>query len=219
MPSISVIDGLGAQQLVQTLPSVGQSNKAGSLPIVMASDSDPVATVSVGFAKVVASNNITRLANTTAYTAGQIIGGSATVGFANNGFTFPSAARTAGGVFQINRARLYKSQANALGTFELVLFRAQPTITVGDAGAFSSGVPLGNSVAASRVVGRFAFDMTTALVGSDGAELAALPMSNSPILVSLPGAAVDLFGIIRSTGAYTPASAETFSVVLEGYAF
>lgn len=189
------------------------------LPIELAAGAEPVPTVASAFARVVSAPAIVRRANTNPYTVGQIVGGSATAGFSNNGFTFAGISRIPGGLVQLNRARLYKSQATAAGAFELVVFRGQPTITVGDAGAFATGVPLGTAAAAARIVARFNFDMTTALVGSDGAELAVAPVSTVPALVGLPQNASDLFGILRVTGAYTPASGEQISVALEGYAF
>lgn len=177
-----------------------------------------------GLLQAVVSNTLTRQANTTAYSAGQLIGGSASTGFANNGFTFSGFARagaaagvTAGRV-RLDRARLYKSQANLLGSFELRVFRAQPTITIADAGSFSAGVPIGAGGANARLVARFAFDFTTAVQGSDGSELAATTISGIPAVVGLPNGATDLFGLLIATGNYTPASGETFSVVLEGLA-
>lgn len=178
-----------------------------------------------GLIQAVVSNTLTRQANTTAYSAGQLIGGSASVGFAGNGFTFANFARAAAasgvtaGRVRLDRARLYKSQANLLGSFELRVFRAQPTITIADAGSFSAGVPIGAAGASARLVARFAFDFTTAVQGNDGSELAATTLSGLPAIVGLPTGATDLFGLLVATGAYTPASGETFSVVLEGLAF
>lgn len=172
-----------------------------------------------GLLRAVASTVLTRRANTTAYTAGQIVGGSAVAGFANNGMTFANFARIASGMVRLDRARLYKSQATAVGTFELCVFRGLPTISIADAGLFSAGVPVGVGSSDARLVARFAFDFATSRVGSDGAELAALPLSNSPAVVGLPANGTDLFALLISTGAYAPASGETFSVVLEGLAF
>lgn len=202
-----------------SVPSAGDLELTGSTALTDAQlRAAPVGTVATGFAFAVPSNILTRQANTTAYASGQIVGGSASVGFAGNGFTFSNIARVAGGQVQINRARLYKSQATAAGTFELAIFRAQPTLTIADAGAFASGVPVGNATANARLVARIALDMTGALVGSDGAELASTPIS-TPALIQLPAGASDLFAVLRATSAYTPLSGETFSVVLEGYAF
>lgn len=198
--------------------SLGIKTAANSLSIAPASDAQ-FSTLADTLARTVTSDIITRQANVVQYTAGQLVGGSATAGFTSNGLTFANTSRVTGGVVQINRIRLYKSNPTALGTFEVRFYRAQPTITIGDAGAVSTGTPVGNSASATRLVGRATFDMTTAAVGSDGAELAALPITGTPILASLPSGASSLFAVIVATAAYTPASGETFSIVLEGYSF
>jgi hypothetical protein len=177
----------------------------------------------------ISSNTITRLANTTAYSAGQLIGGSASTGFDGggtslNGFTFSSFARFASvadqtAMVRLDRARLYKSQANLLGAFELRIYRAKPTISVADAGSAASGVPVGSASVSARLIARFAFDFTTAVQGSDGSELAVTTLTTVPALGSMPIGATDLFGILVATGSYTPTSGETFSVVLEGLTF
>ena len=175
--------------------------------------------VADSYARIIAGSTIARLANTTAYATGQIIGGSATVASALNIMTFSGVSRTAGGVVRIERARLYKSNVSALGLFQLVLFRASPTLAAADAGALAGNVAVGNASSATRIVGRINFDMTGAMVGSDGAEVAGLPISGSGILCSPSGSAVDLYGVLIATGAYTPTSAETLSIVLELFAF
>ncbi len=181
--------------------------------------SDEIVSRDPSLPQIVISNTLARQANTTAYSAGQLIGGAAATGFASNGFTFSNFARGAGGRVRLDRARLYKSQANLLGSFELRVFRAQPTITIGDTGSFSAGVPIGAGGANARLVARFAFDFTTAVQGSDGSELAATTLSGFPAFVGLPNAGTDLFGLLVATGGYTPLSGETFSAVLEGLAF
>jgi hypothetical protein len=230
--TINIIDATGATQTVQTLPAVGQKTSSGSLPVTIASDqssvpvavSGVVATSADKFAVSIISTTLTRQANATAYSVGQLIGSSATTGLGTsgsiiNGFQFASFSRTAGGVIQLNRARLYKSQNTLLGKFELWVFRGIPTVTIGDTGVVASGVPIGSAGNANRLVGRFSFDMTTGAQGSDGAELGATPISGGSVLTTLPSGSSDLFGILVCTGAYTPVSGETFSVVLEGYTF
>ena len=199
--------------------SLGIKTAAASMSIAPASDAQ-FSSLADTLPRVIASTILTRRATTTAYAAGQLIGGAAAVGFTDNGLTFSNASRVAGGSVQINRVRLYKSQATALGTFEVRIYRAIPaTFSIGDTGVAATGISIGNAASNSRLVARAVFDMTTAVLGSDGAELAVLPLTGSPALVSLPSGASDLFAVIVATAAYTPASGETFSVILEGYTF
>lgn len=186
-----------------------------------------IPTVADGFAKTVVGTTLTRQANTTAYAAGRLIGGSGTTGFdggggsAVNGMTFTGIARTAGGVVRIDRARLYSSNAALVGVLELRLYRAKPTITIADTGDIAAGAPVGSANSAARLVGRIQFDKSLGVAGSDGMEIAAAPLYG-PIITTLPSGASDLFGLLVTAvggAGYTPVSGETLSVVLEGYGF
>lgn len=176
------------------------------------------------YARIISSNIMTRQANTTAYAAGQVIGGSATTGFDGggtslNGFTFTGFTRVAAGQGRIERIRLFTSVAALSGQFELRLFRGKPTITIADAGSFTTGVPVGNATATNRLIGRFSFDLSGGVAGSDGAEVAGVSVSGVPVLFSLPAGASDVFGILVAPVGYAPGIAQTFSFVAEGYAF
>src|SRR5213082_294872 len=84
---------------------------------------------------VTPSSSFTRLANTTAYASGQLVGDNATAGSVTR--MSWAAARVAAGSFSVRRARCNKStNTTANGLFWLHLYSASPTLTNGDAGAY-----------------------------------------------------------------------------------
>lgn len=184
-----------------------------------------------GLARAIVGNTINRRTNTTAYTAGQLIGGSATGGFDGgggatdaNGFTFPNFARSPGGMVQLTSLRMFKSQATAAGTTEFLVFRGKPAFTIADAAAITTsgtGVSMGSALATSpRLIARFSLDWTQAVVFADGAELAVIPQRGFPAFGSALPDGTSLFGIHVARGSgYSPLSGEAFFPVLEGLAF
>jgi hypothetical protein len=151
------------------------------------------------------SASFTRPANTTAYAAGQLVANSVTAGSVvpmafklDNSFPM--------GQFRLTRARLYKNGAvitNA--TFRLHLYQALPTVTNGDGGAWlSSGAAnwLGN------------VDIASMLAFSDGAAGTGSCPAGSEMIIR-QGQGTTVYGLLAALGAYTPASAEQFSAVIE----
>ena len=197
--------------------SLGAKTGAASMSVVPATDA-PFSTVADNYAKVVASNILTRPANVTPYDSGQIVG--VTGGLAAGRFIFPGLARINGGAVRLDRLRLYKSQATAVGSFQLWLFRGDPaSVGIADRAVASAQVAVGNAASALRLAGRVSFDMTGAAVGSDGAEVAGITITGPAILALAGAAETALYGVLVATGSYVPLSGETFSIVAEGYAF
>jgi hypothetical protein len=202
--------------------SVRQGNASNFNATVTPASGTVTATSADNYGRVISGTTLTRLPNATPYTAGQIIGASATIGSASNIMSFANIARTTGGVFRIDRARMFKSQTTTLGSFQLVLFRSSPTLAGADGAAITTSLSVGNSTSTVRVIGRLSFDMTNGLQGIDGVEVGGTPTIGSALEGQCATGSSDIYGILittPSTGSYTPSSGETISIVLEGYAF
>lgn len=150
-------------------------------------------------------SSFVRPANVTPYSVGGLVANSITASSVipmafqlDNGFPM--------GQFRITRARLYKTGAiitNA--TFRLHLYQALPAVTNGDGGAWlttNSGDWLGN------------IDISSMLAFSDGAAGTGSCPSGSEMFVRQKQGKV-IYGLLAALGAYTPASAEVFTAVIE----
>jgi hypothetical protein len=176
----------------------------------------PLPTYQPNYANVIASNVITRSANTTAYAAGGLVGASGvSVGAAGHLFTFSSVANANGGFVDFNGFRLFKTNNTKAGFFQLILFRASPTFTVADQGILENAVTVGNAASTSREIGRVNFDMSGGFQGSDGAIVRGVLVNASIFTAQAPVASRDIVGLLISTGVYTPISNEQFSIVAE----
>lgn len=154
---------------------------------------------------------LTRPADTTQYAAGDLVANSVTAGSVVK-LVFPRnklQGRTSG---KILGGSLKKSTvAVTTASFRLHLFTADPgAVTNGDNGAI---------VVAS--VGNYIgfLDFNFATLTADGniagaALLKAATAPATPIGFSLLGGGT-LYGLIEATGAYTPASGETFTATLD----
>lgn len=157
--------------------------------------------------KIAAS--FTRPANTTAYVAGYLVANSTTAGSVTPAsFT---VVPVAGASFQIQRVRINKTNTSLTNaSFRVHLFEASPTVTVGDGAAFNaSGVLACNQ--GLTYLGAAA--ITMGVSGSDGAS-GQLALA-SPIITS-PASGTAIYALVEALAAYTPASAETFTITLEG---
>ncbi|MGE4119858.1 MAG: hypothetical protein AB7F29_18475, partial [Candidatus Nitrosocosmicus sp.] len=108
----------------------------------------------------------------------------------------------------IRRVKLYKSGTSTTNaSFRVHIFKASPsTVTNGDNGAFSvSGV--------ADYCG--ALDVTIDRAFTDGACGFGVPVAGSELMVRLGGVANTLYALIEARAAYTPASAEVFTLALE----
>lgn len=148
------------------------------------------------------SVSFTRPSDTTAYAAGDLVANSTTAAS-----VVPLTWNTSSpsGAFKIMGVRLLKTAASVTNAqFRVHLYSATPTIaTAGDNSAFASNVS-GNAGWLGS------FDGTMVASHADGAAVVCLPTLQVPSRVA-EGAA--LFGLVVALAAYTPASAEVFTVV------
>lgn len=166
-------------------------------------------TVSVDtFAEVIVSNTITRPANTTQYTAGDIIANSATAASVTP-FTFADVCRESQ-VTRIERIRILKSGTSVTNAnFRVHFYSGDPGVpSNGDNGAFLTSV--------AKWIG--SADVTCDRAGTDGAIGTGLSLTNTPMTVKV-GTNHILYALLEARGAYTPASGETFTIKIEAYRF
>ena len=155
---------------------------------------------------------VTRPANTTQYTAGDLVADNVTAGsvtaiaFRKNRLSGRTKGKITGGLMRKSASTV------TVATFRLHLFSqaAAPTVTNGDNGAI-----VVNSIAS--YIGFLDFDFTTTgnngnIIGGAIAKRATAPAT--AISFDLTGGGT-VYGLIEATGAYTPASAETIDVVLD----
>lgn len=151
----------------------------------------------------VVSANFTRPSDTTAYASADLVANSTTAGSVTP-LSF-SAARYSGGSGMIRRARLLKTATSITNaSFRLHLYGSSPTVTNGDNAAWLSITAdyLGSIDFIFGVT--FSDDAMAVGVPSVGSEIPFIPASGSTI-----------YGLLEARGAYTPASAEVFTVYLD----
>ena len=155
---------------------------------------------------------LTRPADTTQYTANDLVGRQTSVVPVNSP-AIANAVVMKGDAFRLDRVRLRKSGivlTNA--SFRVHIFDRLPTWTVGDNGA---GGAIG-ALAVADMAGHCGFvdvtmDRASATAGAYGM---ANPSSGS--ITVAPQADTTIYVAIQATAAYTPASAEVFTVDIEG---
>jgi hypothetical protein len=108
--------------------------------------------------------------------------------------------------FKLKRARLFKSGTSITNAaFRIHLFTAAPVAANGDNGVFS----------VSQAAAYLGFlDVTTMLAFTDGAAGQGLPSLGTDVPLILPSGQI-IYALLECRGAYTPVSAETFTVTLE----
>lgn len=154
------------------------------------------------------SANFTRPSDTTAYASGDLAANSTTAGsVVSMAFAMQSLS---GCAFSVQRARVKKSGTSTTNaSFRLHLFTVDPV-------SLSSGIANGDNGAFSTkgVAGYLgAFDVTVGQAFVDGAGGVGAP--NNGTEVSGASVALTIYGLLEVRGAYTPASAEVFTVELE----
>jgi hypothetical protein len=144
---------------------------------------------------------VTRPADTTAYASGDLVAHSTTAGSVVP-LTFALARTTqAGGM--IRRIRLRKTGTSVTNaSFRLHLYSASPTPANGDNGAWSTDQ-------AAAYIG--SLDVTCDKAFTDGAAGNGVPTVGSEIIFTSD----TVYGLLEARGAYTPASAEQFTVSVE----
>ena len=155
------------------------------------------------------SNTITRPADTTAYTSGDLIANSTTAGSVTP-FTFFIPY---GRGLLVNRAAVYRSATSVTNaSFRVHLYKDSPTVANGDNGAISS--------TRSGYQG-FIDVVGTAPAFSDAAAAFGIYVNNALAAPMLILTDVDqlIYGLLEARGAYTPSSAETVVLSLIGEAY
>jgi hypothetical protein len=158
------------------------------------------------------SASFTRPANTTAYASGDLVASTTTAGDVAAMELRGFSVNTQGSCI-IRRIKLAKSGTSTTSaSFRVHLFRADPaTVTNGDNGAFSvSGV--------ADYLG--AADVTIDRAFTDGACGIGVPIVGSEFMIRMPGAnsvstGQSIFAMIEARAAYTPASAEVFTLTVD----
>lgn len=155
------------------------------------------------------SANFTRPADTTAYASGDLVANSVTAGSVvpmtfNIGY---------GGALLVYRAKvLFNSATPTNAKFRLHLYNSSPTPTNGDNGAWLT--------TESGYQGAIDIDAST-LTFSDstsGFGMYLLSSVTEP-LYAIADVNYKLYGLLTATAAYTPTSAEVFTVTLIGEAY
>lgn len=205
--ALSTEDKASLDAVRDRLPSsLGPKTGAGSMSVVMATDAiTPV----VGFAAL-PSSTFTRPADTTAYSAGDLIANSTT----NTSVTPLSwtAARVAAGSFLINRVRLRMSGTTIPSSgvsFRVYLFNSAPTVANGDNGALSI-TGSANCIGWADITLAARADSGTQTPFADGC----FGFGDTTSLVTLASGQT-IWGLIEARAGYTPASGSTWAVSLE----
>jgi hypothetical protein len=188
--------------MIAQLPaSLGIKTAAESLSVAPASDA-------VFTALGVATNptaTFTRPADTTAYASGDLVANNTTG--ASVAAMSLTVARVTAGSFMLRRLKLHKSGTSTTSaSFRVHLFRSPPeTVTNGDNGAFSvSGV--------ADYIG--AWDVTTDRAFTDGAAGIGVPVIGGDMTIKL-ASGTTISALIEARAAYTPASAEVFTITAD----
>ena len=160
---------------------------------------------STGF--VIRSNVLTRPADVIAYASGDLVSSSTTAGSCSP-LTFTGLTTTTqyAGITRIERVRIRTSSTSiTAASFRVHFYAATAAVSNGDNGAWLTPV--------TDYVG--ACDITLDRAFTNGAEGAGVPLVGSAILAAVT-AGSDLYAMIEARAAYTPTSAGTFTVILEG---
>lgn len=161
----------------------------------------------------IAAAVMTRPADTTAYTAGDLVANSVTSGSVVP-LSFPGLASIAGNAVAVTGAKISKSTTTLTNaSFRLHLFNVLPVNSVGDNAPFDTSGALGVSTAAGYV-GYINVTMDiSGTAASSGRGTPSSPASDK--IISAP-ATGGLWGLLEVTAAYAPGNAETFTVSLVG---
>lgn len=153
-----------------------------------------------------ASSTITRPADTTAYATGDLVANSTTAGSVN-ALSFTTAARVSGGSGLVVGARIQKStNTTTNAAFRLHLFTVVPTFTsAGDNSAISTVVQASGK-------GYLGYIDIPSMTGFAAVAWGTGAPDNARGGLPFVAVAQTLYGIVTARGAYTPGSAEVFTV-------
>jgi hypothetical protein len=148
---------------------------------------------------------MTRPADTTAYASGDLVANSTTAGSVAP-IQVLGAARVAGEGGRIAGVKLHKSGTGvANAAFRVHYFRATVAVANGDNAAWVPAVM-------TNYIG--SVDVTVDRVGTAGA-VGFAQVADPGLFFDLPDGATTLFALIEARGAYTPASAEVFTLTTD----
>lgn len=171
--------------------------------------SNPLPLTVPNYAAEIASNSLSRPADTNIYASGDLVADNVTAGSVTP-FSFAGAVRAVGGVARIERVRMLKSSAGLTNAqFRVHFFNAAPqSLQAGDNGVLSC--------AKAGYVG-FA-DVTLTQAFTDGAQGSGVPSTFTPITYKI-AVGTTLYALIEARGAYTPVSGETLQLQIENFRF
>lgn len=152
------------------------------------------------------SANFTRPADTTAYAVGDLVANSVTAGSVVAMVLI--AGRVPKGKFTIKSARLQKSGVVVTNAqFRVHLYKVAPvTVTNGDNGAW-------NTSGVADYIG--AIDITLDKVFTDGSSAMGIPVNSVPELRVNLSTGKAVYALLEARAAYTPVSAEVFTLVVD----
>lgn len=196
----TIKDSAGANVVVKTVVDSGDSTTSPSHGIIdgQGNQFDPSGKVFVG-------SSFTRPANTTAYTAGDLVANSTTAG----SVVVPTIqiARFNDQIMTLLRMRIRKSSTTMLDAqMRIHLFRASPTVANGDNGVLSFDQ-------AANYVG--SFDLNSGRNFTDGTVFTGTPTAGSVIVTRPVSGGTTLYYLIEALAAYVPTSGETFEATIE----
>lgn len=150
------------------------------------------------------SASFTRPADTTAYALGDLVANSTTAGSVAP-LTFSPVVSNGAGM--IRRVRLNKStNTTTNATFRIHFYTQSPTVSNGDNGAWLTPV--------AGYIG--SVDVTISKAFSDpSAQDVGVPTNGNELNFALTGTNTTIYALIEARAAYTPGSAEVFTVIPE----
>lgn len=155
------------------------------------------------------SSSFTRPSDTTAYASGDLVANSTTAGSVTP-MTFSIGYGTG---LKVYRASVkFNSSTPTNAKFRLHLYSSSPTVTNGDNGTWLS--------TESGYLGAIDID-ASALTFSDSTSAYGIYVNTAlsiPMLI-VSGVNATVYGLLAATAAYTPTSAEVFTVTLLGEAY
>lgn len=155
------------------------------------------------------TSTFTRPADTTAYTANDLVANSTTA----NLVTPMIFSLGYGQAIKIFQAKVkFNSGTNTNGKFLIHLYGASPTVTNGDNGAWLS--------TESNYCGNIAVDCTGQTFSDNSKGIGTYINTSAEVPLMIQGDNNwKVYGLLMATAAYTPTSAEQFTVYLTGEAY
>lgn len=158
----------------------------------------------VGGKTSIVGATFTRPANTTAYSSGQLVANSTTAGSVTYGTLAVSRYTDKSGM--IRRVRLKKTGTSVTNAaFRVHFYKLAPTFTNGDGGAWLS--------TESDYLG--AVDVTMDQAFTDAAKGIGTPNTGTEINFVPTSGTTTIYWALEARAAYTPSSAEVFTVAVE----